>query len=368
MPSRLPPFELELARAATLPAFAYTDPAILAAEKERIFRRSWEPVGSVYDVRQPGSFFTAEVASAPIVVTRDVSGVLRGFYNVCRHRAGPVAIGKGARKSLTCRYHGWTYGLDGRLVTTPELGDVKDFDRACNGLLPVRVETWGPLVFACLDENAPSLLSVLGDIPKQSAAHDLATMRPVARRDYEIACNWKVYVDNFLEGYHLPTIHPGLHRELDFAKYRVDTFPTYSAQIAPIRKMADATESARGARYYTPNDDGLEALYYWVFPGWMLNIYPDNMSLNVVVPLGPERCLTIFEWYRKDPDAPGAAEAIARTIEFSHGIQLEDIGICEIVQKGLASGAYDRGRFSTARENGVHHFQSLVHAALTRDG
>ena len=117
-----------------------------------------------------------------------------------------------------------------------------------------------------------------------------------------------------------------------------------------------------------PSDDALEALYYWVFPGWMLNIYPDNMSLNVVVPLGPDRCLTIFEWYWKDPDAPGAADAIARTIAFSDGIQVEDIGICEIVQKGLASGAYDRGRFSAVRENGVHHFQSLVHAALTREG
>lgn len=365
MPSRLPPFELELGRAATLPAFAYTDPAILEAEKERIFRRSWQPVGSIHDLREPGSFFTGEIAGAPVVVTRDGSGAIHGFYNVCRHRAGPVAVGKGTRKSLTCRYHGWTYGLDGRLVTTPDLGDVKDFDRACNGLRPVRVETWGPLVLACLDDDTPPLLDVLGSIPKETAGHDLASMRPVARRDYEIACNWKVYVDNFLEGYHLPTVHPGLYRELDYAKYRVDTFPTYSAQIAPIRPAAAPSAEARGGRYYTPGEDGLEALYYWVFPGWMLNIYPDNMSLNVVVPLGPDRCLTIFEWYRQDHDGPGAAAAIERTVEFSHGIQLEDIAICESVQKGLRSGAYERGRFSALRENGVHHFQSLVHAALT---
>ena len=361
MPSRLPPFENDLTRAATLPAFAYTDPLILEAEKARIFRRCWEPVGNVADVTQSGSFFTAELAGAPIVVTRD-GDVLRGFYNVCRHRAGPVAIGKGSRKSLTCRYHGWTYALDGRLVTTPELGDVKDFDRSCNGLLPIRVESWGPLVFACLDDAAPPLLATLGDIPKESAAYDLAAMKPVARRTYEIACNWKTYVDNFLEGYHLPTVHPGLFKELDYAQYRVETFANYSAQLAPIRPVA---ATGRGDRYYTPADDALAALYYWVFPGWMLNIYPDNMSLNVVVPLGPERCATIFEWFRKDPDAPGAADAIARTIEFSHGIQLEDIAICEVVQKGLASGAYDRGRFSALRENGVHHFQSLVHAALT---
>lgn len=361
MPSRLPSFEEDLARASTLPAFAYTDAAILEAEQQRIFRRSWEPIGNAVDLEGPGTFLTAEIAGAPVVVTRGTDGTLRGFFNVCRHRAGPVAVGKGRRKSLTCRYHGWTYALDGRLVTTPELGDVKEFDPACHGLRPVRVEIWGPLVFACLDDAAAPLLSVLGAIPEETAAHDLGAMKPVARREYEIACNWKTYVDNFLEGYHLPTVHPGLLRELDYGNYRVETFGRYSSQIAPIRPRGDA-----GApRQYATDDEGLAALYYWVFPGWMLNIYPDNMSLNVVLPRGPDRCVTVFEWFRKDPSAPGAAEAIARTIEFSHGIQLEDIEICEAVQKGLASGAYERGRFSAARENGVHHFQSLVHAALT---
>jgi choline monooxygenase len=361
MRHRLGPFESDLKRAATLPAFAYTDPAILAAENERIFRRCWEPVGNAVDVAQPGSFFTAEVAGAPIVVTRDTGGLLRGFYNVCRHRAGPVAVGKGARKSLTCRYHGWTYALDGRLMTTPELGPVEGFDPTCHGLRAVRVEEWGPLVFACLDDRATPLVSSLGTIPAETLSHDLASMRPVARREYEIACNWKTYVDNFLEGYHLPTVHPGLFRELDYGRYRVETFAGYSSQIAPIRPVVDGADG----RQYVPAGDELAALYYWVFPGWMLNIYPDNMSLNVVVPRGPDRCVTIFEWFHKEPEAAGAADAIARTIAFSHGIQLEDIAICELVQKGLASGAYERGRFSALRENGVHHFQSLVHAALT---
>jgi choline monooxygenase len=359
MPHRLGAFERDLARAATLPAFAYTDPTILAAEKERIFRRAWEPVGNIADVTQPGTFFTAEIAGAPIVVVRDAAGELRGFYNVCRHRAGPVATGTGNRKSLTCRYHGWSYALDGALVTTPELGDVQGFDRSCHGLRPVRVETWGPLVFACLDDGAPSLVATLGEIPRDTAAHGVSEMKPVRSRTYEIACNWKVYVDNYLEGYHLPIVHPGLFRELDYGKYRVETFATYASQIAPIRAADD-----RKDRIYVAKDGSpLSALYYWVFPGWMINIYPDNMSLNVVRPLGPDRCITYFEWFHKDPTA--ADEEIERTIAFSDQIQQEDIGICELVQRGLASGAYERGRFSTLRENGVHHFQSLVHAALT---
>lgn len=354
--NRLPPFEPDLARASTLPAFAYTDAGVFAEERAKIFARTWQPIGAAEDVRGPGSYFTAELASAPVVVTRDAGGTLRGFYNVCRHRAGPVASGKGTRRSLTCRYHGWTYGLDGALVTTPELGAVEGFDRACHGLRPVRVEQWGPLVFANLDPDAAPLSSVLGEIPRATAPYALEEMRVVERREYVIRCNWKVYVDNFLEGYHLPTVHPSLYRELDYDAYRVETFDLYSSQIAPLRPAKPGTPGRQYA------EDGKGALYYWVFPNWMLNIYPDNMSLNVVVPLGLDETLTLFEWYRPEPVDPAA---VARTVAFSDEIQLEDIAICESVQKGLASGAYDAGRFSVLRENGVHHFQQLVHAYLT---
>jgi len=360
MPSRLPPFEPDLARASTLPAFAYTDEAILAAERTKIFRRTWQPIGHAADVAAPGSFVTGEVAGAPIVVTRDAGGTLRGFYNVCRHRAGPVAIGKGTRRSLTCKYHGWTYALDGALLTTPELGDVKDFDKGCHGLRPVLAQTWGPILFVNLDTEAEPLESVLGAIPSETARFRLDAMKLVARKDYELRCNWKTYVDNFLEGYHLPTVHPRLFKELDYEAYRVETHRLYSAQIAPIRAAAQQSSN----RQYAPTKEGeLEALYYWVFPNWMLNVYPDNMSLNIVLPLGVDRTVTVFEWFRHDG---ASAHEIERTVAFSDEIQLEDIAICEAVQRGLASGAYDAGRLSVLRENGVHHFQRLVHEHLVR--
>ncbi|HVJ89206.1 MAG TPA: SRPBCC family protein [Labilithrix sp.] len=368
MPSRLPPFDEDLARASTLPAFAYTDAAVLAAERTRIFRRTWQPVGQVADLSKPGTFITAAVDDAPIVVTRDMKGDLHAFYNVCRHRAGPVAMGKGSRRSLTCKYHGWTYALGGELMTAPELGEIKDFDKSCHGLEPVRVETWGPLVFVNLDLDAEPLVRVLGDIPRETTPYRLDEMRLVARKDYEIACNWKVYVDNYLEGYHLPTVHPGLFKELDYDAYRVDTHRMYSTQIAPIRPAkasmdseSDGTSGGPRRQYAPTESEDLEAVYYWVFPNWMLNIYPDNMSLNIVLPLGVDRTLTIFEWFRHE----GASEKeISRTIAFSDLIQEEDIEICEAVQRGLASGAYTHGRFSPLRENGVFHFQALVHEHL----
>lgn len=357
MPHRLPPFELDLAKAHTLPAFAYTDPTILEAEQAKIFRKAWQPILNAADVRENGTYATAEIGGTSVVVTRGADGMLRGFHNVCRHRAGPVATGKGTRKSLTCRYHGWSYALDGKLIGTPELGDVKDFDRSCHGLRPAKVDTWGPLVFASLDEHAPPLASILGRIPEESSKYGLEAMLPVARTVYDVACNWKTYVDNFLEGYHLPTVHPGLYQELDYAKYRVELHGNYSSQLAPIRPKREGS-----TRYY---EESGEALYYWVFPNWMLNIYPDNMSLNLVLPDGPTRCKVLFEWF-KSPEAAADEAAIERMKQFSHDIQLEDMDICTIVQRGLASGSYERGRFSVLRENGVHHFQSLVHAALTK--
>jgi len=169
------------------------------------------------------------------------------------------------------------------------------------------------------------------------------------RRDYVIECNWKVYVDNYLEGYHLPAAHPSLFRELDYAQYRVDTFRYYSSQIAPIKSRGE------GERRYAYQDDSQQALYYWIFPNYMLNVYPDNLSANIIVPLGPEKTLTIFEWFGFN--SMGVKQA---TIDFSDEIQQEDIRICESVQRGLRSKHYNRGRFSVRRENGVHHFHGLI--------
>jgi choline monooxygenase len=189
-------------------------------------------------------------------------------------------------------------------------------------------------------------------------------MRAVERRDYTVACNWKVYVDNYLEGYHIPIAHPGLFRELDYNEYRVDTFANYSSQYAPIRPAKEGEIQGRDRRYVRDEAES-RALYYWLFPNVMLNFYPDNLSINIILPLDHERTLTIFEWYFAEPGTGQGWESMQQTIAFSDEIQLEDINICEAVQKGLKSRAYDQGRFSVKRENGVHHFQSLVYRHLT---
>jgi choline monooxygenase len=352
----------ELPRAATLPAEHYLDPAIYEREKQRLFGRTWQLVARIDDLARPGDFVPATITHEPIVITHGTDGVLRGFYNVCRHRAGQVALSKGNRKSLQCRYHGWTYGLDGTLRACPEMEATENFRKEDFGLLPIRVERWGPFVFANLDAEAPLLLEVMGHIPAEvaRAGYDVAHMRLVERRDYVIECNWKVYVDNYLEGYHLPIAHPQLFKEIDYDSYKVETFRYYSKQHAPIRELKPGEELGRDRRYIRSPDGEDDALYYWLFPNTMFNIYQDNMSSNMILPLGPDRTLTTFEWFFAEPGSGEGWESMQQTIAFSDEIQQEDIEICEQVQRGLRSRAYDTGRFSAKRENGVYHFQQLV--------
>jgi len=383
-----PEVHTQIASARTLASRFYTDPAVLDLEKAQIFQRTWQLVGTlsqpcgagteagatpslgleVRTIADPETFFTAEVVGEPVVVVRDRLGVLRAFSNVCRHRAGPIAQGCGSKNVLRCAYHGWTYTLDGRLIGTPDVEGVEFFDRSTMGMVPLRCETWEQFIFVNFDLAAEPLAAFLGKIPRQSRGFEFAGLQLAERRDYVIDCNWKVYVDNYLEGYHIPIAHPGLMREIDYAQYRTETFRYYSQQFAPIRalKPEDAAKGAPARTYAPGTGTRKEALYFWVFPNLMLNIYPDNISTNLIVPLSHDKTLTIFEWFFHDAKSAAVQERMKRAIAFSDEVQQEDIGLCEAVQRGLQSATYDRGRYSPKRENGVHHFHLLLSEFLGR--
>jgi len=346
----------KIEKAETLPAEVYADPAVLDAEESRVFGASWQLVGSAEEVERPGDFRTARVAREEILVVRDAGGILRALSNVCRHRAGPVAAGAGSCRVLTCGYHGWSYALDGRLLGTPELDGIEDFRREDVRLPAFRVDTWIGLVFAHLDPAATPLAAQLDALGPRLESRGLSAMRPAFRRDWTLDCNWKVYVDNYLEGYHIPVVHPGLMKELDYAAYRTETFRTHSLQIAPIRRR-------EGGPIRAADGDG-DAEYWWIWPNLMLNVYPDNFSTNLVLPLGPKRTLTVFEWFFREPERADVAEKIRETVAFSDEIQREDIAVCEAVQRGLGSATYGRGRYSPKRETGVHHFHRLWAGAM----
>jgi choline monooxygenase len=265
-----------------------------------------------------------------------------------------VASGCGQRKTLQCAYHGWTYGLDGRLLRAPEMEGVEGFRVEDVRLAPVRVAAWGPLLFAALDAATPPLETFLGAIPHRTAPLRLGEMRWVMAKDWIIDCNWKVYVDNYLEGYHLPIVHPQLFRELDYDRYRTETARFMSIQHAPLRPPRG------GERHYLPGSQD-DAQYYWVFPNLMLNCYQGQLQTNLILPLDEGRTLTRFEWFALvAPEDPATDTRWQELVGFSDEIQAEDIGICEAVQRNLRSRAYLQGRYSVRRENGVHHFHQLL--------
>jgi choline monooxygenase len=215
-------------------------------------------------------------------------------------------------------------------------------------LPPLRVHEWQGLVFVALDPEVPAFEEVYGGIAERIAPIDLAAMRYLRRENYDIDCNWKVYVDNFLEGYHLPHVHPGLSRVLDYRAYDTELFAWHSLQSSPLRNS--------DAIYGTG-----QAFYYFVYPNVMLNIMPGRLQTNRILPLGPNRCRIVFDYYYAQDE--GAQARIAADQAFSDEVQHEDIAICEAVSKGLASGHYIPGRLCPKREGGVWHFQNLLRAA-----
>ncbi len=351
--------ESDIARAWSLPASFYTDTSIFELEKERIFARTCQVVGHRHQLANPGDFFTTDLQGEPLLLVRGASGELRGFYNVCRHRAGPPAEGCGSRKLFRCGYHGWTYGLDGKLISATEVEGVQDFRPEDFALKPVRADEWFNLIFVSLDPNAQPLLKSLGELPKQAQRFGFQQMKLFERRTYDMKCNWKTYVDNYLEGYHLPSVHPGLNRELDYNAYAVETYAHHVRQFSPIRGAQPGDSTPR--RYQEGGED-LTTDYFWIFPNWMLNCYPDNVSLNIVLPLETERSLAIFEWYLPEKDL--GSQAAQDAVNFSDQIQIEDVAICERVQKNLRSRSYERGRYSVKQEQGVHAFHRMYARAM----
>jgi len=220
--------------------------------------------------------------------------------------------------------------------------------------VPVQVGEWFNFIFVNLSNDAHSLRESLGELPIQAEKFHFEGMKLFERRTYDMRCNWKTYVDNYLEGYHLPSVHPGLNRELDYNAYVVEPHAEYVRQFSPIRGAQPGDTTPR--RYQQAGAD-LTTDYFWIFPNWMLNCYPDNVSLNVVLPVAPERSLAIFEWYL--PEEEHGSPAATESVEFSDQIQIEDVGICERVQKNLGSRSYSRGRFSVKQEKGVHAFHRM---------
>lgn len=345
---------LPLARAHTIPSAWYFDAEIYHAECQRVFGGAWVMACRADQVAEPGRFATVEIAGEPILVVRGEDGVLRAFHNVCRHKAAQVINQcEGKLNKLRCRYHGWTYDLTGRLRGAPEFDGVEDFCREQGGLVPLAVETWGPLVFVHQGAARDSLAESLAPLPECMANLGLERLRFVARKEYEVACNWKVFVDNYQDGgYHVNTVHHALAGALDYSRYRTENFTRASVQSCPVKASDDPTVSKVRT--------GSHAYYWWIFPNLMINVYEGVMDTNLVLPLGTDRCRVLFDFYFEHNEGPERQKFIADSMAVADQVQMEDQEVCEEVQRGLRSRTYDTGRFSVKREAGGYHFHQVL--------
>jgi len=353
-----------LARGATLPSSWYRDEEVLEHERERIFESGWQYAGRAELVAEPAHYFTSFAGHVPILVVRDQSGSLNAFVNVCRHRAHLVAEGVGKRETLQCPYHAWTYGLDGCLRTAPRSVREADFDPSEFALLPVQVETWGPLVFVNPDVAAPSFADTFPGLLSlvERSGVDVSMLQFRAQREWESAVNWKLGVENYLECYHCPTAHPSFSRivDVDRDSYQLLAFERYSSQLAPVRPSALA--NPEGLRY-DPNGAVTQAQFHFLWPNTAFNIEPGPTNFAVMSwrPLAPRLTHGQYEYFFGPEVTEAEAEAV---LEFSREVGSEDRVLVESVQRGLDSRMLRHGRLLGESEQLIAHFQRLVHDSL----
>jgi choline monooxygenase len=341
----------------SLPWSWYSDPDVLRREHDHIFLRSWQYVGHVGQAVEPGSYFTGTLGLAPVVVTHARDGELRAFLNVCRHRGFVVAYGAGRRETLQCRYHAWTYELDGRLRAAPRSDREPGFDAEELSLAPLRLETWGPFVFVNADPEAGALAKALGPVPAQLAELlDVDALEFRFRTEFTLEGNWKVVCENFLECYHCSVAHPAFTAAVDVSldAYRLATDGLTSSQFGPLRGNGDS---------FLAGGEVGRSQFHFVWPNFGINVFPGqpNLSCGAIVPVGSERTARSLDYFfAPDVDQAWLDELIA----FDDQIGREDTALVEGVQRGLRAGVLADGRILTESEQLVAHFQRLCADAL----
>jgi choline monooxygenase len=339
---------------------AYVERDFFAAERNAIFWRTWQIIGSQSSLTKRGDYIATDIAGAQIFVIRDASDNLRAFRNVCRHRGSPLFdCGAGNTKSIRCPYHNWIYGLDGRLERVPDFEDGDELDLDQWNLHPVQVDTWGGLVFVAIEPDE-SLNTQLGATIDELSAEPMESATLVATERLVFNANWKIYTDNFVEGYHIPGIHPAFFRGIDFSKFET------TAHDGLVRMTAPAADEL----FY-------RGRWLWMWPNWTLSLYPDGFNTSRINPISESRTELLYHFYfqnaekGQDVDSGQNAEArdqeaYADTIARNMAVIREDFGICERIHRNFESGAYEPGPLSPKHETGVAYFQDRVQRTLAR--
>ncbi|MBU1539667.1 MAG: Rieske 2Fe-2S domain-containing protein [Alphaproteobacteria bacterium] len=325
---------------ATLPARLYGCPDAWTRERSSVFGKAWLFLGHEAEASEPGDWIATDIAGHRLLAVRGKDGVLRAFHNVCRHRAGPLVTGASGRcdGELVCAYHGWRYALDGRLRAATGFGAAEGFDPREFGLLSLRLEVWRGLAFATMDAEAAPLADHVAPLEALLTDRGLTMPAPALRRAHDLACDWKTYAENYLEGYHIDAVHPLLAEELAGAEYRV------------------RVEGGLVVQEVVGLNDGPQAgVWGWLWPNLGINVYRDGAMMERITPIGPGRTRLDYLFLSDDGEA-----ALGEALVASDRLTAEDAVICEAVQANLSAGAYDRGVLSPNHEVALAWFQSRI--------
>jgi choline monooxygenase len=337
----------------------YTDEQFFHQEVGRVFQKCWLPVGRLDQVSKPGQYFTGEIAGNPYVVVRSADdGKLYAHHNVCRHKGSIVALQEDESPHhcafFQCPFHGWEYRHDGSLRKAPLLGAQTTFDPARHGLPPICVDTWGPLVFLDLDgpfggkSNPRDLKVDVKELDEILGPTSWSELKFFKRAVFELKCNWKVFVDNSLDGcYHCVYAHEQLADQLDLDKFSVEVFNRGSVQLGPT-KSADRRLGDRVA-------------YCYLYPNLFINRYGNVMDINIVEPIAVDRCRVIFDFYfdYENLEDWESRRRIREDIATTRLVQQQDIDVCEATQKGMQSMSFRQGRYSSILEQACYSFHQL---------
>jgi len=343
--------------AKTLPARVYSDPTLFREQRERVFARTWQYAAHDDVVKVAGQVYPFTLLPGaldePLLLTRDAKDNVNALSNVCTHRGTLVVEGPGHEQQLRCRYHGRRFALDGRFHSMPEFEGTAHFPSPSDDLPHVALGTWQRFLMVALepamtfDDLVAPMQGRIGHLPWGQLVFDAA-----GSRDYVVSANWALYIDNYLEGFHIPYVHDSLAAVIDYGAYAVELMRYAVLQVA-IAKAGEPAFDAPPSHVDAGKRVG--AYYFWLFPTTMFNVYPWGVSVNVVVPLAVDRTRVSFLPFVWDASKRehGAGAGLDR-------VEREDEAIVEAVQRGVRSRLYDRGRYSPTREGGVHHFHRLL--------
>jgi len=333
---------------------------------KKLFFNSWIPAGPVCKVQKTGDFYTGKAFNEPYVLTHDGNNI-NALYNVCRHHAAIVAKGEGQCRELACEYHGWTYRLDGQLTKATRMKGIENFKATKVRLPPIPHTVWGPLVFLNIKDNAlnnreMNLEEDLKDLAQKcEEIFEMSKMVFRTKKTYILNCNWKVFVDNYLDGgYHVPFLHKGLESQLDLNTYTTDIKKNYSIQFVQSRQEEGSSNEVNTYGDFSERV-GKQALYAYIFPNLMLNLYGKILDINIVNPIGVDKTEIIYYYYTHK-DANFDSNFWDKCLTASDRVQVEDTHICESVQTGLGSSSYDQGRYAPKVEHAAYHFHQLLHS------